>query len=199
VDNLRCWVYAIIKPMKNIFKNPLFYLSVVLVIAVAFTVFNLVKADSFREPTQSFPQSNVNAPIDESDTPQTKKGSLTIGKALIPNRICLPNSVYDSTKVCRSYWSQFESSGGASGGLEVRGFGDIYGSRTSGPHGDNLGEWDFCALRTDLVTERGGRTDLRGCQVTKSGSDWILSTVGDARCGAYCFNLSSDGESGSRR
>jgi hypothetical protein len=98
VDNLRCWVYAIIKLMKKAFKNPLFYLSVVLVIAVAFTVFNLVKADSFREPTQSFPQSNVNAPIDESGAYQTKEGNLALGG------LCLSKSSWDSSLECKSSW-----------------------------------------------------------------------------------------------
>lgn len=99
--------------MKNLFKKPLFYLSVFLVLAAGLMVFNFAKA-VFQEPTLPFPDGEVEAPIDESSTNQTKVGDLTVEGGLYPNTIYLEASPTDSTLIPKSYWSQVGEQGDAS-------------------------------------------------------------------------------------
>ncbi|MEX2411744.1 MAG: hypothetical protein WD607_10330, partial [Candidatus Paceibacterota bacterium] len=49
--------------MKNISKNPLFYLSIILTITAGFMVFNFVSAQTYEGPTTSFPEGNTATPI----------------------------------------------------------------------------------------------------------------------------------------
>jgi hypothetical protein len=193
--------------MKNIIKNPLFYLSVVLIIAVGFTVFNLVKADTFREPTKPFPQSDVNAPIDESGIQQTKEGDLVIkggmaigmeaneikfpqpgndipdgrlelSSGIVPGMIWLPTSVQDRN--LRGFWTYSEIANEALE-LELRGLGN-----TTYTKSQQLGRDDICFL-TGIYVAPGGNGGA--CRVYQAGSYWHIDVQRGAHCYVDCFDL----------
>jgi len=64
--------------MKKIFKEPLFYLVLILAFGLGVMVWNFVLAQqaNWSEPTAAFPSGQVWPPIDQSATPQTKTGDL---------------------------------------------------------------------------------------------------------------------------
>lgn len=68
--------------MKQLSRNPFFYLSIALMFVVAFEVVNLVRAQ-YASPTQAPPGGQPFAPIDTSSVDQTKTGSFTTSKDLI--------------------------------------------------------------------------------------------------------------------
>jgi len=70
--------------MKHLFKNPLFYVCLILFLAVGFLVVDFVGATtSFSEPTELFPGGNPELPIDISPVSQTKEGELTVNELII--------------------------------------------------------------------------------------------------------------------
>ncbi len=97
--------------MKELFHNPLFYLSVVLILALGFMVANFVGA--FAEPSAPFPHGQVAAPLDTSNTEQTKTGILKVGElkilssdiSLKNSGICLKESL-NGNLACKTYWNQ---------------------------------------------------------------------------------------------
>jgi len=70
--------------MKKIFKEPLFYLVLVLAFGLGVMVWNFVLAQqaNWSEPTAAFPSGQVAPPIDTSDATQTKTGNLGIAANL---------------------------------------------------------------------------------------------------------------------
>jgi len=70
--------------MNQLKKNPLFYLSLVLVGIISFQFYSVVSAQ-WSQPSGAPPTSNVAVPLDTSNTIQLKKGSLTISADGIPD------------------------------------------------------------------------------------------------------------------
>ena len=100
--------------MKKLIKNPLFYLSFILVLVLAFQIVNFVRA-AFQEPSAGFPSGSAPAPLDTSDLQQTKFGKLFIDVSAETNKeafeilgggtICLP-SVPGGSVECWGAWDQ---------------------------------------------------------------------------------------------
>jgi hypothetical protein len=95
--------------MNRLYKNPLFYLSVVLVLVVGFMVANFVGA--FTEPGAAFPGGAPAAPLDTSSDTQTKSGTLNLSRLDLfasGGDICLPDSA-GGTIACKAAWDQVGS------------------------------------------------------------------------------------------
>ena len=105
--------------MKHLFKNPLFYVCLILFLAVSFLVVDFVGATtSFSEPTELFPGGNPELPIDISSNPQFKEGELTVNGLIITpagnttplylngSGICMKENSSAPSPVCKSYWDQ---------------------------------------------------------------------------------------------
>ena len=97
--------------MKKLVKNPLFYLSSILVLILAFQVVGFVRA-AFEEPSAGFPSGFAPAPLDTGDLAQTKEGKLIINtgtaeafEILGGGTFCLP-SVPGGSVDCKGAWNQ---------------------------------------------------------------------------------------------
>ena len=116
--------------MKHLFKNPLFYVCLILFLAVGFLVVDFVGATtSFSEPTEPFPGGNPELPIDISPVSQTKEGELTVNELIITpagnlylngSGICMKESVSGAI-TCKNYWNQMIKWSNATDGIYYSG------------------------------------------------------------------------------
>jgi len=123
--------------MKHLFKNPLFYVCLILFLAVGFLVVDFVGATtSFSEPTELFPGGNPELPIDISPVSQTKEGELTVNELIITpagnlylngSGICMKESVSGAI-TCKNYWNQMITGVIKGDSLQIH----TYGSGRSG-------------------------------------------------------------------
>ncbi|MCP6720188.1 MAG: tail fiber domain-containing protein [Patescibacteria group bacterium] len=96
--------------MKKLIKNPLFYLSFILVLVLAFQIVSFVRA-AFQEPSSGFPDGSAPAPLDTGSSEQTKFGKLNIDigvaealEILGGGTLCLPDGA--GNRVCKGAWNQ---------------------------------------------------------------------------------------------
>jgi len=119
--------------MKHLFKNPLFYVCLILFLAVGFLVVDFVGATtSFSEPTELFPGGNPELPIDTSSNSQIKEAGLTVDELIITpagnttplylngSGICMKEGVL-STIACKNYWDQIIKWSNATDGIYYSG------------------------------------------------------------------------------
>ena len=120
--------------MKNIAKHIVFFLC------LSFFIYAAAQA-AFQEPTESFPGGEVDAPIVEGNSQQTKSGTLILGElrspairvvdnvddnnyqnvALSGSGLCLLESNGGNEMACKNAWDQVEGTDGGGGGISSSG------------------------------------------------------------------------------
>lgn len=164
--------------MKSLFKNPFFYLSLVLALAVGFQIYSIVAAQgTYRPPTEPPTGGMAAEPLNTGDKEQTKTGALVVGSG--------------APKVVLTSGGQvlFKDSGGAlKGGIRFAGgamqFSEdvsvttpqwkAFGTGTGGGVG-----WALAANETDIYNSNTGNVGIGLTNPTVK-----LQVAGDVLVGA---------------
>ncbi len=112
--------------MNQLKKNPLFYLSLILALAIGFQVYGIVVAQTYTGPSAPPTGGMPAQPLDTSISSQTKSGNLMIGTGRSYGAglslgqgkgICLPATSADNDVQCKFSWDAIGTGGTGGTGI----------------------------------------------------------------------------------